>query len=63
MNTEEVKGASVLSKEDRTETMILMQTFEKIPDRTGKKIALAYLEGFAAASSHSTRKKSIKDED
>ncbi len=63
MNTKEVKRQSVLTEEERTETKILMQTFEKIPDKTGKKIALAYLEGFAAASSHSTRKKCIKDED
>ena len=63
MNTNEFKRSSSLSDEEWTETKILMQTFEKIPDKTGKKIALAYLEGFAAASSHSTRKKCIKDED
>lgn len=50
MNTE-IKRPSKLTEEDRAETIVLMEAFEKIPDELGKKIALAYLEGFAAACS------------
>lgn len=51
MNNNEIERPSALTEVDRNETTFLIEVFEKIPDETGKKIALAYLEGFAAACS------------
>ena len=48
MNTTEIKRPSNLTEEDRAETTVLIEAFKKIPDELGKKIALAYLEGFTA---------------
>lgn len=49
MNTT-IERPSQLTEEERTETKRLTETFAMIPDDIGKRIALAFLEGMAAAS-------------
>ena len=51
MNKNEISIPSNLTEEDRADTIVLIEAFKKIPDELGKKIALAYLEGFAAVCS------------
>lgn len=49
MNTT-INRPSQLTEEERAETKKLTETFMLIPDDVGKRIALAFLEGMAAAS-------------
>ena len=49
MNTT-INRPSQLTEEERTETQKLTETFAMIPDDIGKRIALAFLEGMAAAT-------------
>lgn len=50
MTTNIIERPSQLTDEERAETKKLTETFALIPDDVGKRIALAFLEGMAAAS-------------
>ena len=48
MNKENVMPSS-LTEAERAETMKLWETYIKIPDKNVRRVAMAYLEGMAAA--------------
>ena len=50
MTTNTIERPSKLTEAERADIKKLMEMFEQITDDTDKRIALAYLEGMAAAS-------------